>query len=99
MMGRLDGKVAAVTGAARGMGRAHAVTLAREGADVLICDVGRQLSSVEYKLAVPEDLAETEALVHAEGRRALAMEVDVRFEDQLSAWVDAGLEEFGRLDV
>jgi (+)-trans-carveol dehydrogenase len=98
-MGRLDGKVAAVTGAARGMGRAHAVTLAREGADVLICDVGRQLSSVEYQLAVPEDLAETEALVQAEGRRAVAMEVDVRFEDQLASWVDAGLQEFGRLDV
>jgi len=81
------------------MGRAHAVTLAHEGADVLICDVGRQLSSVEYQLAVPADLAETEALVQAEGRRALAMEVDVRFEDQLSAWVDAGLQEFGRLDV
>jgi NAD(P)-dependent dehydrogenase (short-subunit alcohol dehydrogenase family) len=64
-MGRLDGKVAAVTGAARGMGRAHAVTLAPEGADVLICDVGRQLSSVEYQLALPEDLAETEALVAA----------------------------------
>lgn len=98
-MGRLDGKVAAVTGAGRGMGRAHAVTLAREGADVLVCDVARQLSSVEYELAVPEDLAETEALVLAEGRGVVAMEVDVRSEEQLSAWVGAGLERFGRIDV
>ena len=98
-MGRLTGKVAAVTGAGRGMGRAHAVGLAREGADVLICDVDRQLSSVEYPLATGADLEKTAALVHAEGRNALARVADVRHEDELDAWITAGLDSFGRVDI
>jgi SDR family mycofactocin-dependent oxidoreductase len=98
-VGRLEGKVAAVTGAGRGMGRAHALTLAREGADVLICDVGHGLASVEYDLSTPDDLAETESLIVAQGGRTVAMEVDVRSEEQLSDWVATGLERFGRLDV
>lgn len=98
-MGRLDGKVAAVTGAARGMGRAHAVALAREGADVLISDVGAPISSAEYDLATPGDLDETAELVRVEGRRVLAMQADVRREEELRAWIDAGVRNFGRLDV
>jgi SDR family mycofactocin-dependent oxidoreductase len=98
-VGRLDGKVAAVTGAARGMGRAHATTLAREGADILICDLPQPMASVEYELATPDDLRETERLVAAFGRRVLAMEADVRSEAQLRAWVDRGVEQLGRLDA
>jgi SDR family mycofactocin-dependent oxidoreductase len=98
-MGRLDAKVAAVTGAARGMGRAHAVALAREGADVLVCDVAAPISTVEYDLASLSDLEETADLIRAEGRRALSMQVDVRREDELRTWIDAGTNQFGRLDV
>jgi (+)-trans-carveol dehydrogenase len=96
---RLEGKIAAVTGAARGMGRAHAVALAREGAQVLISDVGASIPSVEYDLASPSDLDETARLVEAEGERALAMQVDVRQEDELRSWIEAGIAEFGRLDI
>jgi SDR family mycofactocin-dependent oxidoreductase len=98
-MGRLEGKVAAVTGAGRGMGRAHAVTLAREGADILICDLGAQTETVEYALATTDDLEETARLVREQGREAVAMTVDVRSEQQLADWVGAGLERFGRVDV
>lgn len=98
-MGRLKGKVAAVTGAARGMGRAHAVTLAREGADVLVCDLAAQTETVEYELATADDLEETARLVRDLGREVVAMAVDVRSEQQLAAWVAAGLDRFGRVDV
>lgn len=98
-MGRLKGKVAAVTGAARGMGRAHAVTLAREGADVLVCDLAAQTETVEYELATTADLEETARLVRDLGREVVAMAVDVRSEQQLAAWVAAGLDRFGRVDV
>jgi (+)-trans-carveol dehydrogenase len=98
-MGRLDGKVAMITGAARGMGRAHAVTLAREGADVLICDIGAQTSTVEYPLATTDDLEETRRLVEAEGRRAISAIADVRSEDQLADLVERGLSTFGRVDI
>lgn len=99
MAGRLEGKVVAITGAARGMGRAHAVACAREGADLLICDIGKPLPSVEYDLATPADLAESARLVEAEGRSALALAVDVRSESQLVRWVERGLDAFGRIDV
>jgi (+)-trans-carveol dehydrogenase len=98
-MGRLDGKVAAVTGAARGMGRAHAVTLAREGADIMICDVPQPLSSVEYDLATADDLDETARQVRELGRNVVAMNVDVRSEEQLTAFAERGLAELGRIDI
>jgi SDR family mycofactocin-dependent oxidoreductase len=98
-VGRLDGKVAAVTGAGRGMGRAHAVTLAREGAEVLVCDLAAQTDTVEYELASPDDLAETARLVRELGREAVAMAVDVRSEEQLAKWVGLGLDRFGRVDI
>lgn len=98
-MGRLDGKVVAVTGAARGMGRAHAVTAAREGADILVCDIDQQLDKVAYPLASRSDLEETVHQVQALGRRVISMTADVRSEDQLSAWIDRGLAELGRVDV
>lgn len=98
-MGRLDGKTAAITGAARGMGRAHAVTLAREGANILICDIDGPLDTVEYDLATPDDLEETARQVRALGREVVAMRADVRSEAQLAAFVAAGIERFGQLDV
>jgi SDR family mycofactocin-dependent oxidoreductase len=98
-MGMLDGKVAFITGAARGQGRAHAVTCAREGADVVIVDVLDQLPSVPYKLAVQPDLDETVRQVEALGRRAVAVKADVRSQRELDAAVAAGLAEFGRIDI
>lgn len=98
-MGRLDGKVAAITGAARGMGRAHAVTLAREGADVLISDIAAQTETVEYDLATPDELEETATQVRELGRKAVVMTVDVRSEEQLAEWTRRGVEELGRIDI
>ena len=98
-MGMLDGKVAFITGAARGQGRAHAVTCAREGADVVIVDVLDQLPSVPFKLAVPPDLEETARQVEAHGRRAVAVKADVRSQRELDAAVAAGIAEFGGIDI
>ncbi len=98
-MGRLDGKVAMITGAARGMGRAHATVLAGEGADVVICDINEQPATVEYAVATSADLEETAAQVRALGRRVVAGTADVRSFDQLAAIVARGLEELGRIDI
>lgn len=99
-MGGLQGRVAFVTGAARGQGRGYAVRLAREGADVIVCDVCAPVSeTVPYPMATPEDLDETVGLIEAEGRQALARAVDIRDGDALSALVDDAVERFGRLDV
>ncbi|RBY92781.1 mycofactocin-coupled SDR family oxidoreductase [Blastococcus sp. TF02A-30] len=100
MSGRLDGKVAFITGAARGQGRAHAVRLAREGADVLALDIAGPLpAGVPYDPATPEDLAETARLVEGTGRRVLTREGDVRDLEGLQAFVAEGVAAFGRLDV
>ncbi|MGI5132054.1 mycofactocin-coupled SDR family oxidoreductase [Pseudonocardia sp. CA-107938] len=99
MGGRLEGKVALVSGAARGQGRAHAVRLAEEGADVIAFDVCAQLGSVPYPLADPEDLAETVRQVEKVGRRIVAREADVRDTAAVQAVVDEGVAELGRLDV
>lgn len=98
-MGMLDGKVAFITGGARGQGRAHAVTCAREGADVIIIDVLDQLASVPYKLAAQADLDETVRQVEARGRRAVAVKADVRSQAELDAAVAAGIAEFGGIDI
>ena len=76
-MGLLDGKVAFITGAARGQGRSHALTLAREGADIIAVDICRQAPTVPYPMATPEDLATTVKQVEALDRRIIASEVDV----------------------
>ncbi|GAA1224565.1 mycofactocin-coupled SDR family oxidoreductase [Pseudonocardia alaniniphila] len=99
MSQRLHGKVALVSGAARGQGRSHAVRLAQEGADIIAFDVCRQLDTVPYPMAVPEDLAETVKLVEGLDRRIIASEADVRDSAALQALVDEGVREFGRLDV
>jgi SDR family mycofactocin-dependent oxidoreductase len=97
-MGRLDGKVAFITGGARGQGRSHAVLMAEEGADIVILDLCAQVRSVEYPLATPDDLEETVQLVEKTGQRILARQADVRDYDAVEAVVQAGLAEFGRLD-
>ncbi|TPG36467.1 mycofactocin-coupled SDR family oxidoreductase [Mycolicibacterium hodleri] len=100
-MGLLDGRVAFVTGAARGQGRSHAVRLAREGASIIAIDVAAEVSiDTGYPPATPADLDETVALVAAEGQPILARAVDVRDSDGMDAILAEGIAEFGgRLDV
>lgn len=99
-MGDLAGRVAFVTGAARGQGRAYAVRMAREGADVIISDICAPVSgTIPYAGATPEDLAETARLVEAEGRAVLSRTVDIRDDAALRQLVADGIERFGRLDV
>jgi len=95
----LDGKVALITGAARGQGRAHAVRLAADGANVIAVDLCEQIASVPYPLATPDDLAATVKLVEDTGARIVAKQGDVRDRASLSAALQAGLDEFGRLDI
>ena len=98
--GTLEGRVAFVTGAARGQGRAHAVRLAREGADIIVSDICAPVSdTIPYPGTTPEELAETVRQVEAEGRKVLAREVDIRDDDALHQLVADGVEQFGRLDV
>jgi SDR family mycofactocin-dependent oxidoreductase len=100
MTGRLADKVAFITGAARGQGRAHAVRLAREGADIIAVDIAGKLPDcVPYDSATPEDLAETTRLVEAVGRRIIASAVDIRDFDGLRETVDDAVALLGRLDV
>jgi SDR family mycofactocin-dependent oxidoreductase len=98
-MGILDGKVAFVTGAGRAQGRAHAETLARHGADLIICDIAHDVGTLAYPLASSTDLKETATLVEAQGRRVVSMEADVRSQEEVDAVVAAGMSEFGRVDI
>ncbi len=98
--GPLDGRLAFITGAARGQGRAHAIRLANDGADIIAIDVCRPISeSITYPLATSEELAETVQAVEATGRKVLAREVDIRDLDALQKVVADGIEQFGRLDI
>ncbi|OBI16067.1 mycofactocin-coupled SDR family oxidoreductase [Mycobacterium sp. E2497] len=99
MTGRVEGKVAFITGAARGQGRSHALRLAEEGADIIAVDICKQVDTVTIPLATPEDLAETADLVKNLGRRIVTAEVDVRDYDALKAAVDAGVQQLGGLDI
>ncbi|MGW0323299.1 mycofactocin-coupled SDR family oxidoreductase [Nocardia sp. NPDC003183] len=100
MTGRHSDKVAFITGAARGQGRAHAVRLAREGADIIAVDLAGPLpAAVPYDSATPEDFEETVRLVEATGRRIVAATVDTRDLDGLRAAVDDGVATLGRLDI
>jgi (+)-trans-carveol dehydrogenase len=99
MAGRVEGKVAFITGAARGQGRSHALTLAREGADIIAVDITKQIDTVPYPMATPDDLAETVNQVEALGRRIVASQADVRDYDALKQALDEGVAELGRLDI
>ena len=100
MAGRVEGKVAFITGAARGQGRAHAVRLAQEGADIIAVDICKKIDTVDLIAAsTPEDLAETADLVKGHNRRIYTAEVDVRDYDALKAALDTGVEQLGRLDI
>jgi SDR family mycofactocin-dependent oxidoreductase len=98
-MGRMAGKVALITGAARGQGRSHAVRLAAEGASIVALDLCADLVTVPYELAAPADLDETVRLVGEVGGTALARKADVRDSAQLAAVVADALEQFGHIDV
>ena len=99
-MGELTGKVAFITGAARGQGRAHAVKLAAAGADIIALDLCEQIASVPYPLATPEDMDATVKLVEETGARIVACQADVRDRDAVKAAVRSGTEALGdRLDI
>jgi SDR family mycofactocin-dependent oxidoreductase len=96
--GQFDGKVALITGAARGQGRSHAVRFAEEGADIIAVDLCAQIDSVPYAMAQPEDLDQTVNLVEKTGRRIVAEHADVRDLTQLQKVVSRGVAELGRID-
>ena len=98
-MGRVEGKVAFITGAARGQGRSHAVRLAQEGADIIAVDLLGTVGTVGYPLATQEDLDETVRQVEALDRRIIASKADVRDSAALKAAVDDGVAQLGRLDI
>lgn len=98
--GSLAGKTAFITGAARGQGRAHAVKLAAEGADIIAVDLCEQVASVPYPMATPDDLAATVKLVEDTGARIVAVQADVRDRGALEAALRTGIEQLGdRLDI
>ncbi|MCV7359591.1 mycofactocin-coupled SDR family oxidoreductase [Mycolicibacterium fluoranthenivorans] len=97
--GRVAGKVAFITGAARGQGRSHAIRLAEEGADIIAVDLCKNLDTIGYPLATPEDLEETARFVEKAGRRIVTAQADVREAGQLKEALDAGLAEFGKVDI
>jgi len=98
-MGRLDGRVAFITGAARGQGRAHAVRLASDGADIIALDICADIASMDYPNATPLDLEETAKLVEGAGGCIVARQADTRDADAVEKTLSEGLAEFGRLDI
>jgi SDR family mycofactocin-dependent oxidoreductase len=99
MSGRVEGKVAFITGAARGQGRAHAVRLASEGADIIGLDICAQVDTVDYAMSTPDDLQETIELVEKHGRRMITKIGDVRDIDAVRSLYEEGLETFGHIDL
>jgi SDR family mycofactocin-dependent oxidoreductase len=98
-MGRFDGKVALVTGGARGQGRSHAVTLAREGADIVVCDIAADVESAPYPMATEADLTETAKRVERLDRRCVAVKADVRSLPEMQGVAERAVGEFGRIDI
>ncbi|MGV0745929.1 mycofactocin-coupled SDR family oxidoreductase [Mycolicibacterium sp. XJ870] len=98
-MGRVEGKVAFITGAARGQGRSHAVRLAEEGADIIAVDICKNYDTVGYAMATAEDLEETKNYVEKTGRRIVTAQADVRNEAELRSALESGLAEFGKVDI
>jgi NAD(P)-dependent dehydrogenase (short-subunit alcohol dehydrogenase family) len=98
-VGRVEGKVAFIRGAARGQCRSHAVRLTEEGADIIAVDLCRDIDSVGYKLATPEDLEETAQLVEKAGQRIVTVQADVREGAQLKVALENGISELGKVDI
>jgi SDR family mycofactocin-dependent oxidoreductase len=98
-MGTLDGKVAFISGIARGQGRSHALRLASEGADIIGIDICRDIATMDYPNATPADLGETTKLIKQLGRRVITSEADVRDSGAVRHAIDAGVAELGRLDI
>src|SRR5580658_11033344 len=99
VMGRLEGKVAFISGVARGQGRSHAVRLAEEGADIIGFDICHDIETVPYPLATIDDLHETIKLVEDRGGRIVAAQADVRDADAVRSVFDDGLGKFGHVDI
>jgi SDR family mycofactocin-dependent oxidoreductase len=99
MAGRVEGKVAFITGVARGQGRSHAIRLAEEGADIIGVDLPDEIESMNYPMATQEDLDETINLVEKLGRRIIATKADVRDRPALQKAIDDGVAELGHLDI
>lgn len=98
-MARLEGKIAFITGAGRGQGRAHAIRFAEEGADIIAVDICEQISTVKYPLATAEELAQTAKEVEGLGRRIVTAKADVRDRDALKAAFDDGVSQLGGIDI
>lgn len=98
-MGKLDGKVALITGGGRGQGRSHALTFAREGADIIVCDIAEQITTVPYAMSNQADLDDTVRLVEEQDQRCIGMQADVRDTEQVNAVVSRAISEFGRIDI
>src|SRR6201984_1688251 len=99
MTGRVEGKVAFITGAARCQATSHYITVAREGADIIEVDIAAQIASVPYPMATPQDLAQTVKEVEATGRRIVATVADVRDYDALKQALDDGVAQLGLRDI
>ena len=98
-MGRVSGKVAFVTGAARGQGRSHALRLAEEGADIIAVDLCENIDTIGYPMATPEDLEETAAFIEKTGQRIVTAKADVRDAAQLKAALEDGISQLGGVDI
>jgi SDR family mycofactocin-dependent oxidoreductase len=98
-MGRLDGKVAVITGGARGQGRSHAIRLAEEGAQIVVSDLAEQLATVTYPMSTETDLAETVRLVEELDQRCVSIKADARDAEDCKAVADLAMAEFGRIDI
>lgn len=98
-MGRFDGKVLLVTGGARGQGRSHAIEFAKEGADIVIADIARQVDTVPYAMGTEEDLRETVKMVESLDRRCVAVTADLGDSAGAASAVSAAIDQFGKLDI
>ena len=98
-MTSLDGKVAVITGGARGQGRSHALTLAAAGAKIVVCDIAAPIEEVQYALATRDDLEETIQLVKEAGGEIAGMQADVRSSADMKAVADLAVSQFGRIDI